>query len=287
MRGRAAVLTAVTVPIFGLLGLGTSSAAALPGDTLYPVKRGVENAQLALQRGDSDRGTFELKLATKRLEETSGLTKRPGTTDALAADTLSAYSAQADEGSKALVRSFRDDGNREDIVTLNRFANTAYRGLTSLDGRLDGPAATVLASAQKQLSAIVEQSTRLCSDCAGIGAGLVNAILGPPAASPAAPNPSVPGAATPPGTQPAATAESGSESASESTSEDDSEDSTREPSSDDGSAPVAANPDPADPESDEPDPPAQPDPPSDDSRDHTQDGHGKDADHTNNGKGNG
>ena len=69
VRRRLVGLTAAAVAAVGSVGMITTSATAVPGDVLYPVKRGVESVQLALHRGDTSRGEFQLDQARERLAE--------------------------------------------------------------------------------------------------------------------------------------------------------------------------------------------------------------------------
>src|SRR5450756_215383 len=46
-----------------------SAAATLPGDSLYPVKRALENTRLALTPGEQAREQFEEQLAARRRNE--------------------------------------------------------------------------------------------------------------------------------------------------------------------------------------------------------------------------
>jgi hypothetical protein len=199
-RRRIAIVAAPLATALGLVGMTGASASALPGDTLYPVKRGIENTELALKSGDSEEGAFRLELAGRRLDETNGLTARPSASSDLEAETLSEYSKQADLGSAALVRSFRSTNQRADIVTINRFASRASGSLASLGGQLDGAATTALASARTQLASIVDTATALCPGCDGIDPNLANSITaaGPTATPPpSAPPPEITPTPTP------------------------------------------------------------------------------------------
>lgn len=197
-RRRLVIVLAAFLTVLGLGGLSSASASTLPGDTLYPVKRGAEAIALSLKRGDSSRGTFLLELANRRLEETDGLTNRPGAASDLEIDTLDEYSDQADEGADALVKSFRQTRAEDDIVTINRFATDAAAGLDRLDGKLTGGAAESLEAAQTQLSSIIALAAELCPDCGGIDPELVTALTGPAASAPAPAPPAAPPVAPPP-----------------------------------------------------------------------------------------
>lgn len=172
------VLAALILTL-GLAGITGTSASALPGDTLYPVKRGIEDVQLSLKPGAPARGTFLLELASRRLAETRDLADRTTAPSELTADTLDEYRQRADEGSRWLVRSFQAGGSTPDIVALNRFAAGASTGLGQLNGRLDGRAASSLDEARDQLAALVGVAARLCPDCGGIEPALAAALTQP------------------------------------------------------------------------------------------------------------
>ncbi len=68
-RTRAAVLIGVTAGALALSGVSVASTDSLPGDTLYPVKRSSEKAQLALASSDLSRGQLHFEFANSRLRE--------------------------------------------------------------------------------------------------------------------------------------------------------------------------------------------------------------------------
>lgn len=196
-RRRLAILLASFVTALGLVGLSGASASALPGDALYPAKRIAEGVHLSLKRGDSAHGTFLLELATRRLAEANGLVGRTGAPSDVEAATLDDYSDQTDDGTDSLVKSFRATDSTDDIVSINRFATEASKGLDQLRGKVSGPAADSLQAAQSQLSSIVALAAKLCPDCAGIDPHLVSALtqspgVSPPPAAPVAAAPAAP-----------------------------------------------------------------------------------------------
>ncbi|MBE7187744.1 DUF5667 domain-containing protein, partial [Jatrophihabitans endophyticus] len=71
----------VAVLVLGFSGTVWKSRSALPGDSLYGLKRASENVQLDLTTGDTARGHEYLKLATTRVQEAKDLL---GQTSALA-----------------------------------------------------------------------------------------------------------------------------------------------------------------------------------------------------------
>ncbi|MFA5866378.1 MAG: DUF5667 domain-containing protein [Actinomycetota bacterium] len=58
-----------------LSGVAAASSNSLPGDTLYPVKRTVEQGRVFLERNDETRAEIYADLADKRLTETEALVR--------------------------------------------------------------------------------------------------------------------------------------------------------------------------------------------------------------------
>jgi hypothetical protein len=55
------------------VGVAAASASALPGDALYPVKRGLESAQLALTLNPAARASLQAELSARRRAETQAV----------------------------------------------------------------------------------------------------------------------------------------------------------------------------------------------------------------------
>ncbi len=95
-----------------LVGATTSMAVAaqtaLPGDSLYPVKRAIEDARTGLASDDAARGARLLASARGRLAEVDQLARTASLSrDAAVADTLVAFDEQATEASEAPARRVR------------------------------------------------------------------------------------------------------------------------------------------------------------------------------------
>ncbi|MEU4097422.1 DUF5667 domain-containing protein, partial [Streptomyces sp. NPDC026673] len=75
-RAIAAGGLSVGVAAGALGGVAASSTDALPGDTLYGLKRGMEDMRLNLADDDADRGKVYLDLASTRLQEARRLMER-------------------------------------------------------------------------------------------------------------------------------------------------------------------------------------------------------------------
>jgi len=178
VRRRLAAVTTAILASAGLIGIVSSSASAVPGDMLYPVKRGVESVELALHRDDASRGSFSLSQASERLAEARTLSATPSSrTDALVESTLGDFSSQATTGSTDLFRDFTRSGSEKSIRKVNDFAAAATAQLGTLSGALPGSANESFMSAARTVTAIATQASMLCSSCASADIqSLVNAV---------------------------------------------------------------------------------------------------------------
>ena len=166
IRGWAAVFAAMLATTFGA-GLTAASADTLPGDTLYPVKRALENSQLAIKHSESSRGNYRLKLATKRLSEVDQMTSMHGTSTQLTSNTFAEFQRQANLGSDALLRSYLSNDSRADLIALNHFSAQSARRVADLHGRMS---TTEIEHAENMLNDVATQSVRMCPTCEGSAA---------------------------------------------------------------------------------------------------------------------
>ncbi|MDT0615272.1 DUF5667 domain-containing protein [Streptomyces lancefieldiae] len=75
-KGLTAGGLSVSVAAGALGGVAAASSDALPGDSLYGLKRGIEDFRLGLADGDDERGRAYLDLASTRLSEARRLMER-------------------------------------------------------------------------------------------------------------------------------------------------------------------------------------------------------------------
>jgi len=73
---RIAIILAIVVALSGLGGTAYAAQDSLPGDTLYSMKLGVEEATMMLGGDDTARAERALNFATKRVREMLTLTER-------------------------------------------------------------------------------------------------------------------------------------------------------------------------------------------------------------------
>lgn len=123
-------------------GVAAASSDALPGDSLYGLKRGMEDISLGMAKGDADRGEVYLDQASTRLSEARRLMER-GRSGALDHESLGAVrralngmSHDATEGHRLLHSAYQRDGAIGPIQTLDTFSRSHRDTWSSLRDRL-------------------------------------------------------------------------------------------------------------------------------------------------------
>ena len=177
-RRRIAGATAALVTAGGFVGLVGASAEALPGEMLYPVKRGVENVELAFHKDDPAHGQYRLAQASERLAEARRLTDdgSPQSREHVAG-ALDDFAAQAKDGSGALFRSYGQNGSQQSITDVNDFSAAAAVDLAQLSGRVPSDADQSFQVAASTISELVTKASRLCTSCGTADVtGLVGAL---------------------------------------------------------------------------------------------------------------
>jgi hypothetical protein len=135
-RRVTANLLAAAAALIALAGLGmVLSHDALPGDTLYPVKRVAESAELGLTFGEGPKANRHLKFAATRLDELAAL--RTGSPDL-----VSAFEREATAGAAGLTV-LGVQGTGRELETLGSWVHeqtakaAPFAEITSLLGRID------------------------------------------------------------------------------------------------------------------------------------------------------
>lgn len=163
-RRRVASLSAALVASAGAIGMVASSASAVPGEMLYPVKRGVESVELTLHRDDASRGAFKLSQASERLAEARQLSASGGSTD-LIASSLDDFSSAATDGSARLFTAYTDSGSEKPIDQVNDFAATSSLDLRALSEQLPAGLSDSLEAANAALTDLAGEAAALCASC--------------------------------------------------------------------------------------------------------------------------
>ena len=131
------------IAVGSFAGVAAASSNALPGDSLYGMKRGLEGLQLNMAGSDSERGSLLLDQASTRLGEAKGLLGRAGSPAGLNPDTveqvrraLDDMHAEAIKGRDLLRSVYRSNGSLDPMRKLAGFAEGEDGRWTDLQGKL-------------------------------------------------------------------------------------------------------------------------------------------------------
>ncbi|MFJ8628784.1 DUF5667 domain-containing protein [Kitasatospora sp. NPDC093550] len=126
-----------------LAGAAAASTGALPGDTLYGLKRGLEGLRLDFAGSDSERGELLLDNAATRLGEAKALVGRTGPSGGLSPATveqvrhaLDDMHADALRGRELLRSVYRSNGSLDPMRALAGFAHDEDGSWSELQGKL-------------------------------------------------------------------------------------------------------------------------------------------------------
>ncbi|MFJ3091375.1 DUF5667 domain-containing protein [Streptomyces sp. NPDC086838] len=141
-KGLAAGGLTVGVAAGAFGGVAAASSDALPGDSLYGLKRGMEDIHLGLTRDDTDRGEIYLDQASTRLSEARRLMERARSGDldheqlGEIRRTLNGMTHDATEGHRLLHAAYERDGALGPIQALDTFSRSHRDSWASLRDRL-------------------------------------------------------------------------------------------------------------------------------------------------------
>ncbi|MFG2870597.1 DUF5667 domain-containing protein [Streptomyces sp. NPDC048338] len=127
-KGIAAGGLTVGVAAGAFSGVAAASSDALPGDSLYGLKRGMEDIKLGMADDDADRGGIYLDQASTRLSEARRLMERGRAGDldheslAEIRRVLGGMKHDASEGRRLLRQAYQKDGAIAPMARLNSFA---------------------------------------------------------------------------------------------------------------------------------------------------------------------
>jgi len=192
-RRRIGTVAASLVIVGGTAGMAAAASGALPGEALYPIKRGVEQASTAVHFGDASSGKSLLDQAATRLQEVRELQAQDNPDATLISSTVDSFRGAADEGSNKLFRAYQANGDSEDITTVRTFTTQQMTVVAAMsEGAKSGPSG-VLLDAADTLADIDQQARVLCGACgpqsnlelpdaliAGAGAATVTNLLSRP-----------------------------------------------------------------------------------------------------------
>ncbi|MEX0170505.1 DUF5667 domain-containing protein [Streptomyces sp. LMG1-1-1.1] len=141
-KGLAAGGLTVGVAAGAFGGVAAASSDALPGDSLYGLKRGMEDIKLGMADDDADRGGIYLDQASTRLSEARRLMERGRSGDldheslAEIRRVLGGMKHDASEGHRLLRQAYQRDGEIAPMARLNSFAQAHRDTWNGLRDRL-------------------------------------------------------------------------------------------------------------------------------------------------------
>lgn len=166
---RLVAVASAAVLIGGTAGMATAAQDSLPGEALYPVKRGIEQAQLGLSMSTAGRGRDLLHQANDRLAEAQGLVARGSATGTpQVPSTLSAFTSSARQGSDLLLASFAESRDPATVAAVREFTAAALARVTALSSDAPAEAQPDLRDAALALRDIDARATRLCDTCSDL-----------------------------------------------------------------------------------------------------------------------
>jgi hypothetical protein len=172
---------AVAVGGLAVVGATTSVAVAaqssLPGETLYPIKRAIENAQTGFSPSQADKGSHLLTNASGRLDEAARLSEQGSLEDhAQVPSTLNTFTEQATQASDLLLTDYARTGRESSVAELRSFTADSMATLAALEDVVPDEARDELFHAARVLEQIDAEAAQACPACPG-GITQVPAIL--------------------------------------------------------------------------------------------------------------
>lgn len=146
--------------------MAVAAQTALPGESLYSVKRGIEAAELRFADGDADRGRALLANAETRLDELEALTAQAGaSTRETVPDTLDTFTDQSGEGVRHLLTAYAQSGSEADVERAREFTAASLERLGALE--VPDSARDELVSAGRTLTDLDLEAAIACPSCDG------------------------------------------------------------------------------------------------------------------------
>ncbi|MGW3494339.1 DUF5667 domain-containing protein [Streptomyces sp. NPDC001020] len=157
-KGLAAGGLSMGVAAASFGGVAAASSDALPGDSLYGLKRGIEDVKLGMADGDNARGQLYLDQASTRLSEARRLMER-GRSGQLDHEsigeirhTLSGMQRDASEGHRLLHDAYKRNGSLGPIQALSAFSESHREAWGALRDRLP----VQLGDVSQQVSSVLD-----------------------------------------------------------------------------------------------------------------------------------
>lgn len=161
-----------------LLGLAVWMAnGALPGQSMYGVKRASENFQLSLAGSDTDKGKAYLDQAASRATEAAKLAGGSSTlpnarSNSLITNTLNTADSDLRSGMALLGKAAVNQKSASPLATMNSWASQQYNRLAELQRRL--PAGQAQSKVAASITLVQSAASRASQLTADIGCGCLS-----------------------------------------------------------------------------------------------------------------
>jgi hypothetical protein len=166
---RLVAVASAAVLIGGTAGMATAAQDSLPGEALYPVKRGIEKAEIGLSMSSAGRGRDLLHQANDRLAEAQGLVEQGSATGTpQVPGTLDAFTTSARDGSDLLLASYADSRDPATVTAVREFTASALARVAALGDGAPAEAQPGLRHAALALRDIDARAARLCATCSDL-----------------------------------------------------------------------------------------------------------------------
>ncbi len=148
--------------------MAVAAQTALPGDTLYPLKRAIENVHAGVQGDAEDKGGTMLDNASGRLAEVGELSRADDQDARVISETLQDFVEQAGRASDLLMADFASTGQEASIDQVRTFTADSLGELQRLERVIPTDARSSLIEAAQVVRRIEEQAMSLCPSCSDL-----------------------------------------------------------------------------------------------------------------------
>jgi hypothetical protein len=171
---RLVAAATAAVLLGGSAGMAAAAQGSLPGEALYPIKRGIEDARAGLSTSPGAEGRQLLAHASDRLAEVQGLVAAgPGAGASQIPATLDEFTSQARRGADLMLTSYAANRDPQTIAALRAFAAHDQDTLTGLTDTAPPEAQAALGEALTALAAIDARASQACDTCSDLPAVVV------------------------------------------------------------------------------------------------------------------
>lgn len=161
---RLAALVAGVAIVGASTSVAVAAQSALPGESLYPIKRVIESAHTGVSLADGAKGSVLLGNASNRLAEVRALSSKPDEDDQIA-QALSAFTDQATSAADLLLADYDQHGDASSVQSLRAFVASSLTELQALEPMVPYDARDELLGAAAALARIDADAVKSCSSC--------------------------------------------------------------------------------------------------------------------------